>query len=920
MAEIKTIYKGESVTILFTFHETYNMERLSSHKVFVGETEFAGVKDGQTVKLQLKSSDTNKMVGTHKVILWLEDTTLGLRKPYCCDLVVAKTQASGDTELVSNISDIIIPIVISETAITVGDIMYNYVKGDPFLYSDFTPEQLEALKVKGDPFLYEDFTPEQIAELQQPATEASESIALLEGEIEGEEALRVTAEATRAQNEQGRVTAEGTRQQNETARVNAEDDREDAEALRLSAEITRGQNEQARITAESTRQTNTAIAIQNANNAATNANTKAGLADTAANNANEKAGLADTAAQNANEKAGLADTAAQNANAIADSKPTIFEGYANLAAGVETTIAGTSFNPVLNLKPIGIQAFLNGELKDVTAKYVVNGANYDLKLTSSVDLIGVDIVVLSTNVKLNNYNLIPDISTKQEIVLSTYDGSGETIHPSVVYFENGWNGYKYWMANTPLPGSQANPSAFENPCIWASNDGVAWVLPNGLINPIVPTPYTGFNSDTDMIFDATSNKLYVIWKENSNGARIKMISSSDGVIWGDIKTVLTPIADETECISPSIIKVGSVFFIYYVYYLTSASDLTKRGIRRVSSGTIDGIYGNRQEIVAPRTQRRAWWHMDVERINGAFIIVASESHESSTGDIFTLSSIDGIDFKLDSSPLITPTQNFDMNGCYRPSIIKVGSDYFIYYSAKSIITPKSTLCRIKVSPVLSNYQIDFNSIISDSRKIIGYYYPKLIENVVQSSGKISQITDLSVNDNHFSTITEIRKPTFDNGALFNGTSNFIKTIFTDKIRYMIIVLEQKGWTENSVIMDGANVNASLIRQKTASPGIAMYMSSTYSQTSNELPLNQPGILRISFDNLFRKYIVDNNAPISIPSTNSAHGGITLGANGIGEWYSKVNIKAVAIFKYMPTENEDKLIYNKLATDCGLPTI
>ena len=40
------------------------------------------------------------------------------------------------------------------------------VKGDPFTYSDFTPEQLEALKVKGDPFTYEDFTPEQLEALK----------------------------------------------------------------------------------------------------------------------------------------------------------------------------------------------------------------------------------------------------------------------------------------------------------------------------------------------------------------------------------------------------------------------------------------------------------------------------------------------------------------------------------------------------------------------------------------------------------------------------------------------------------------------------------------------------------------------------------------------------------------------------------
>ena len=51
-------------------------------------------------------------------------------------------------------------------------------KGDPFRYSDFTPEQLAALKgekgdpgnpgQKGDPFQYSDFTPEQLASLKGP--------------------------------------------------------------------------------------------------------------------------------------------------------------------------------------------------------------------------------------------------------------------------------------------------------------------------------------------------------------------------------------------------------------------------------------------------------------------------------------------------------------------------------------------------------------------------------------------------------------------------------------------------------------------------------------------------------------------------------------------------------------------------------
>ena len=67
--------------------------------------------------------------------------------------------------------------------------------------------------------------------------------------------------------------------------------------------------ENIRIKAEEKRQTDTSNAIAEANKAAENANTKAGLANTAANNANTKATLANDAANEANNKAALADRA-----------------------------------------------------------------------------------------------------------------------------------------------------------------------------------------------------------------------------------------------------------------------------------------------------------------------------------------------------------------------------------------------------------------------------------------------------------------------------------------------------------------------------------------------------------------------------------------------------------------------------------
>ena len=158
------------------------------------------------------------------------------------------------------------------SALNTADWMLVAEKGDAFEYSDFTPEQLEALKVKGDkgdPFLYSDFTPAQIAELQQPAADTIASIVAVELAVEQAEALRVQAEIDRETN-------------TGTAIQNAE------------------------------------TATQNASDAAILANEKAGLADTAAGLANTATSNADTAATNADTKAGLADTAATNANNVAN--------------------------------------------------------------------------------------------------------------------------------------------------------------------------------------------------------------------------------------------------------------------------------------------------------------------------------------------------------------------------------------------------------------------------------------------------------------------------------------------------------------------------------------------------------------------------------------------------------------------------
>lgn len=66
-------------------------------------------------------------------------------------------------------------IVIGNVKGPKGDRGLTGPQGEPFKYEDFTPEQLEALKVKGDKgdkgdaFTYDDFTQEQLESLKGPA-------------------------------------------------------------------------------------------------------------------------------------------------------------------------------------------------------------------------------------------------------------------------------------------------------------------------------------------------------------------------------------------------------------------------------------------------------------------------------------------------------------------------------------------------------------------------------------------------------------------------------------------------------------------------------------------------------------------------------------------------------------------------------
>ena len=82
--------------------------------------------------------------------------------------------------------------------------------------------------------------------------------------------------------------------------------------------------------------------------------------------------------------------------------------------------------------------------------------------------------------------------------LATYDGSGQCVHPDVIGIARAFYGRELLMVMEPYPYGD---DYFENPSLLVSDDGLHWLLPEGLSNPVVdPPPRRGaWNSDGDLI-------------------------------------------------------------------------------------------------------------------------------------------------------------------------------------------------------------------------------------------------------------------------------------------------------------------------------------------------------------------------------------------------------------------------------------
>lgn len=286
----------------------------------------------------------------------------------------------------------------------------------------------------------------------------------------------------------------------------------------------------------------------------------------------------------------------------------------------------------------------------------------------------------SSDIKFSNANEYLDIKT--------YDGSNQPLHPKVLYFEEGWNGYKFWMTYSPLPNES---EIFEDPCIAVSNDGVNWDVPTGGTNPLASLTKeqreaNQFYNDPHLVMNNGIMECWFGWY--ANGEDVKKsgkyrMTSTDGVNWTSKEYMFNEMEYASE--GNSSILSQSLIFEDNMYKMWSINLLTKKVIYGES---IDGrTWVNKRNIDIGYTDPNKQWHLDVMKSDDTYYMVVYCHDEN----IIMSTSKDNITWTKAKVILSSNTTagTWDSTGLYRSSIVKVEDEFYLYYTGKN-----NGVCRI----------------------------------------------------------------------------------------------------------------------------------------------------------------------------------------------------------------------------------
>lgn len=285
------------------------------------------------------------------------------------------------------------------------------------------------------------------------------------------------------------------------------------------------------------------------------------------------------------------------------------------------------------------------------------------------------------------------------LTLPSVWGLNSPYHPSVLFFKEKWNGYHYWMAETPFPFPPLDlyRDRYECPCIHVSNDGIHWNDIEGLTNPLIDLTdqeIANFDFFSDPHLFMCGDRMecwFRISRRHGNNSYhvndtdtflLRMIST-DGKHWSKAETLLNlSQISSVELVSPAIIYKDGKYQIWMVevdvasqrYSIVCLTSADTKHWSNFSKCNLEGFE------FSP-------WHIDIQYFDNKFQLVVFELNSSKSLSLWQ--SVDGLNFsKIRTFPISTGFWgSFYELRLYRASLCKVSdSDYRLYFGCNDSVS------------------------------------------------------------------------------------------------------------------------------------------------------------------------------------------------------------------------------------------
>jgi hypothetical protein len=272
-------------------------------------------------------------------------------------------------------------------------------------------------------------------------------------------------------------------------------------------------------------------------------------------------------------------------------------------------------------------------------------------------------------------------------VIPTYDGSGEVVHPDVVYTPPGVFAHTWHLVLTPYPTGAG--ALYENPSVYASDDGVAWHVESGVVNPLArprPQAHGEVLSDPALVFVPESGELWLYYRSyTSDSDYVWLMRTSDAVHWSSPVLVFGTAAG--QALSPSVVhRTADEWLMWTVSGHCDGGGDTHMDVRR----SADGLRWSPPETVI--LAGLSPWHVFVRWVESlsTWVLATNVKTDSSsclTTELHLAFSSDGLRWTLRSHAWLVagedPTGMFS-RVVYRSAFAEVGNNLRFWYSGAAM--------------------------------------------------------------------------------------------------------------------------------------------------------------------------------------------------------------------------------------------